>query len=248
MAALLTYVAVKKAAEPPDKEHHFGHAKYESVGALAQLVILLGLVAGIVYNAIHRLFIAPAALEIGWIAFAVMGVSICIEGWRTFSLLGAARKTGSEALAANFTHFLSDFLDSFVVIFGLIMAANGHPKADSIAALFVAAVIFSVAIRLGMQVFHSLTDRAPEGIAHEVEAIVVKIEHVIGVHDIRVRQAGSQFFTEMHVELDQEFPLAKVHEVLDEIESALRRSFPAMHVSTHPEPMARDAAGGFEKP
>jgi cation diffusion facilitator family transporter len=239
MAAVVTYIAVKKGSKPPDREHHFGHAKYESVGALAQLVILVVLVGGIVYSAIQRLSVAPPELNIGWIAFVVMGISISIEGWRTFSLLHAARKTGSEALAANFTHFLSDFLDSFVVLFGLFMASLGYPKADSFAALFVAAVILSVAIRLGFQVFHSLTDRAPEGLAREVEGIVLAVKHVIGVHDIRIRQAGSQLFTEMHVELDHEFPLAKVHDILDEIEAALRHRYPAMHVSTHPEPGQR---------
>jgi cation diffusion facilitator family transporter len=237
LAVMITFIAIKKALEPPDPEHPFGHAKFESLGALVQLIFLVLIGALIVYGALRRLFVHAEPVEIGALAFVVMGLSICVEGWRTFSLLRAARQTGSEALAASFTHFLTDFLDSFVVIFGLVMAALGYPKADSIAALFVAGVVFMLSIRLGRDVMNSLVDRAPEGLADEIERIVLGVRDVIGVHDIRVRKAGTQLFTEMHVDLDSQMPLGETHGILDRIESGLHARYPHMHVVTHPEPV-----------
>lgn len=238
LAVLITFIAIKKSVEPPDRDHPFGHAKYESVGALIQLVFLFGIGGLVVYNALERLFVQPQPVEVGLLAFIVMGLSVAVEAWRTFALLRAARATKSEALAASSTHFLTDFLDSFVVIFGLIMTAIGYPRADSFAALFVAGVILMLSIRLGREVFHSLTDRAPDGIADEVRADVLQIVAVRGVHDIRVRRAGPQLFTEMHVELDASLPLGQTHDILDQIETKLHERYPTMHVVTHPEPVA----------
>jgi cation diffusion facilitator family transporter len=242
IAVLITFAAIRQAGKPPDRDHLFGHAKYESIAALIQLIILFGLAGVIVYNACKRLFVAPSPVEIGVAAFVVMGVSICVEGWRTFALVRAARKTRSEALAASSKHFLTDLLDSLVVIFGLVMTRLGYPKADSYAALFVAAVILWLCVRLTREVFHSLTDRAPEGLAEDVEHLVLNVADVIGVHDIRVRQAGPQYFTEMHVSLAPHLTLGEAHDVLDRIEATLQGRFPGMHVVTHPEPYDSDAA------
>ncbi len=247
VAILITFLAIRQALKPPDEDHLFGHAKYESVGALLQLIFLFVLGGLIVYRALQRLFVEPAKVEIGVAAFVVMGISICVEAWRTLALMRAARKTRSEALAASSTHFLTDFLDSIVVIFGLIMTSFGYQKADTFAALFVATVILWLSFKLSRDVLHSLTDRAPEGVAKHVEEVVRKVEHVIGVHDIRVRQAGSQYFTEMHVDLAQHLPLEEVHDVLEGIELALRELYPTMHIVTHPEPVDAPPTSHFAR-
>ncbi len=247
VAILITFLAIRQAVKPPDEDHQFGHAKYESVGALLQLIFLFILGSLIVYNALRRLFVEPADVQIGLAAFVVMGISISVEAWRTFALVRAARKTRSEALAASSTHFLTDFLDSIVVIFGLIMTSLGYHKADNFAALFVAVVILWLCFRLSRDVLHSLTDRAPVGVARDVEQIVCKVENVLGVHDIRVRQAGTQYFTEMHVDLAQHLPLEEVHDVLDRIELALREFYPTMHIVTHPEPVEAPPTSHFAR-
>ena len=247
IAVLVTFLAIRLAVRPPDEDHMFGHAKYESLGALLQLIFLFLLAGLIVYNAFKRLFIEPEEVKIGIAAFIVMGVSISVEAWRTMALVRAARKTRSEALAASSTHFLTDFLDSLVVIFGLVMTSLGYHKADTFAALFVAVVILWLCFRLSRDVLHSLTDRAPAGVAQDVESIVSKVENVIGVHDIRVRQAGTQLFTDMHVDLAYHLPLGDVHHVLDQIEHALHELYPTMHVVTHPEPVDAPASSHFAR-
>jgi cation diffusion facilitator family transporter len=165
-----------------------------------------------------------------------------VDVWRTVTLHRTAKRTGSEALAASAMHFLSDLLGTLMVVFGLVMTALGYPKADSFAALAIAALVWSLTFRMGRRVFSSLTDRAPGGIALDVEGVVRSVTHVIGVHDIRVRQAGSQYFAEMHVELEPNLPLGEAHDVLNRVEEALLRRYPGMHVVTHPEPYEPDAA------
>jgi len=236
VAAIVTLIAVWMARVPPDREHHFGHAKYESVGALVQLIILLALCGFIIFEAIERLRMnTPPVVRSGF-ALGVMVVSIGVEAWRTMSLFRAARHSKSEALAASSIHFLSDFLDSIAVIIGLIFALFGYARADSYAALIVAAVILTLSVRLGRDVLHSLTDRAPAGLADDIRPIVCSVAHVMDVHDIRIRRAGAQYFAEMHVDLEPDLPLAEAHNVLDIVEDELRKRYPNMHITTHPEP------------
>lgn len=238
LAVAITFVAIKMAVKPPDRDHPFGHAKFESVAAAIELAFLFCMGGLIAFHALERLFVDPQPVQIGVLAFSVMGISIAVEAWRTLAIMRAARKTKSEALAASFTHFLTDFLDSIVVIFGLIMTACGYAKADGIAALFVAGVILMLSLKLGRDVFNSLTDRAPDGVADDVRVLVLTVANVRGVHDIRVRKAGPQLFTEMHVELDASMPLGQTHDILDEIETLLIEKYPSMHVVTHPEPIS----------
>lgn len=242
VAALVTLIAVRMASRPPDKDHHFGHSKYESVAALAQLLFLYAAAGLVIWEAVQRLNADQPARVHAIPALLVMCVALAVELWRAIVMARVARKSHSEALAASAVHFLSDVFDSVVVIVGLAAAALGYARADSYAALFVAAVILWLSVRLTRDVFFSLTDRAPAGVARHVEDVVGGVPDVLSVHDIRIRQAGAQLFTEMHVDLDPLLPLSRVHDVLDEIEHALRGHFPTMHVVTHPEPF--EHAGG----
>lgn len=236
LAALVSYFAVRNAGRPPDGEHHFGHAKFESVGALFELSFLFALGAAIVYGAVRRLMLGAPQIIVTPPAVALIALTISVDVWRTVTLHRAAQRTGSEALAASAMHFLSDLLGTLMVVFGLVMNALGYPKADSFAALAIAALVWSLTVRMGRRVLSSLTDRAPSGIAHDVEDVVRSVRHVIGVHDIRVRQAGSQYFAEMHVDLEPNLPLGEAHDVLDRVEAELQARYPGMHVVTHPEP------------
>jgi cation diffusion facilitator family transporter len=236
LAAFVSLAAVIGAARPPDREHQFGHAKYESLGALVELTFLLGLGVAIVYNAILRLMHGGPEIQVTPTAMLLIALTISVDLWRTLKLHAAAKHTGSEALAASAMHFLSDFLGTLAVVGGLIFNALGFVKADSIAALVIGGMVSTLTFRMGRNVISSLTDKAPVGVAHDVEVVVHSVEDVIDVHDIRVRQAGSQYFTEMHVNLAPQISLERAHDVLDEIEHELHKRYPKMHVTTHPEP------------
>jgi cation diffusion facilitator family transporter len=242
IAAVVSYIAIRGAGKPPDREHPYGHAKFESMGALVELIFLSGLGILILVNAVSRLASGVQPVHLGLAGVLLVAAAFSVDLWRTIVLNVTARRTRSEALGASAIHFLADLLTTVVVIVGMVMTGLGFPKADSYAALIITLVIANLAIKLGRRVFSSLTDRAPSGIARDVEDIVRSVSHVIGVHDIRVRQAGSQYFAEMHVDLEPNLPLGEAHDVLDRVEEELQARYPGMHVVTHPEPFGTHVA------
>ena len=148
-ATIITWFAVRWSDQPPDEEHHYGHAKAESVAALVETGLLFLTTAWIVYEAVKRLMGGEQHIDIAWWAFAVIGGSILVDYSRARALSRVARETSSEALEADALHFSSDMWSSAVVLLGLIAVWLGFPMADAGAAIIVSFFVGLAGWRLG---------------------------------------------------------------------------------------------------
>src|SRR3954466_16282772 len=146
VAALLTLFAVRIAVRPADHEHHYGHGKAEHLAALAESSFLMLVSLFLAYQAATRLFAdTPHEVTTTWWSVLVLTVVISVDASRAVVSARAARRHHSAALASNALHFASDLGVSFAVLVGLIFVALGEPRADAVAALFVAAVVLLAA-------------------------------------------------------------------------------------------------------
>jgi cation diffusion facilitator family transporter len=160
VAALLTLFAVRVAVRPPDHEHHYGHGKAEHLAALAESAVLLVVALAIGFESLHRVVSGGGeGVDATWWAFAVLAVVIATDLARVIASERSARRYGSPALAANAVHFASDLAGSLAVLVGLILVASGHPDADALAGLLVAALVIGLALRLLWQSVQVLMDR-----------------------------------------------------------------------------------------
>jgi cation diffusion facilitator family transporter len=244
VAALVTFLAVRISGKPADAEHRYGHGKVENLSALFETLLLLITCVWIIYEAIHRLFFQPVAIEVSIWSFIVMGISIVIDYTRSRILFRAARKYNSQALEADALHFSTDIWSSSVVIFGLICVLIGErvsglaflEKADSIAALGVAAIVVYVSIQLGMRTITGLLDVAPRGAAEEIKTGVEALPGVSNCHNVRVRTSGPHLFVDVHVLVDGNQTLYQAHALTETIEGKIRELLPSADVIVHPEP------------
>jgi cation diffusion facilitator family transporter len=244
LAAIITYVAVRAAGKPPDREHAYGHGKIENLSAMAETLLLLATCAWIITEAVHRLTVEHAAVHASFWAFAVMAVSIIVDVSRSRMLYRVAAKHRSQALEADALHFSTDIWSSAVVILGLgcVKIAASYPglafleKADSVAALIVAAIVVVVSLRLGFRTIQGLLDASPAGAAEQIQARVEKLEHVLDCHAVRVRHSGPFYFVDLHITLDGDLPLRTAHEVTERVEAVVAEIYPGADVVVHPEP------------
>jgi cation diffusion facilitator family transporter len=186
VAALVTYVAVRLAGRPADREHPYGHGKIENLSALVETLLLLVTCGWIIYEAVERLISKRVQVDASIWAFGVLAVSIFVDVTRSRMLKRVAVKHRSQALEADALHFSTDVWSSAVVMVGLVgvKVAEIFPsleflsKADAVAALVVAAIVVMVSLDLGVRTVQALLDAAPPGIADKVKAAAENVEGV----------------------------------------------------------------------
>lgn len=243
IAALLTFFAVGVAVRPADLAHQYGHGKAQHLSALAEGAILVLASCFIAWRAVtHLVGSQPAEVVATWYAFAVIAVVIVVDFSRTLVSRRAARRYGSEALAANALHFGSDLAGSGAVLLGLMLVRAGYARADSAAALFVAVLVLLAAARLMKRNVDVLMDRAPADAEEAARVAIAGIEPVVALRRLRMRQAGGRQFADVVITVPPDAAVGQGHAAADRVEAALHDALPESDVVVHVEPQEDEAA------
>ena len=149
---------------------------------------------------------------------------------------------GSEALRSNALHFGSDFAGTLAVLAGLVAAAAGYPGGDSIAALFVAALVLVAAARLIRRNVDVLMDQAPVDEEAAARAAIARIEPPVQLERLRLRQAAGRTFADAVISVSPGAAVGQGHATADRVEEALERALPGIDVVVHVEPRQGEAA------
>ena len=244
VAAIMTLLAVRISARPPDHTHLYGHGKVENLSALFETLLLVATCAWIVWEALRRLLFHTVEVEVTFWSFAVMFASIAIDVSRARVLDRAAKKYHSQALEADALHFQTDVWSSSVVILGLVAVKLGEwfpvlaflRDGDAVAALGVSGVVVWICIRLGRRTVDELLDTAPAGLEQRIAAVVEAIPGVRDCHQVRLRYSGPVLFVDLHVLVDGGQTLTQAHDLTEFIEDAIHGVAPQADVTVHPEP------------
>jgi cation diffusion facilitator family transporter len=245
VAALLTLFAVRVAVRPPDQEHHYGHGKAEHLAALGESAFLALVSLFVAYESLHRLIVGGAGVEARWWAFVVLVVVIAIDASRATVSLRTGRRLHSAALAANALHFFSDLAGSIAVLIGLALVAAGHPKADAVAALFVAVLVLAAAGRLLSQSVQVLMDHTSSAAERDVRAAVGALRPPVELRRLRVRHAAGRHFVDLVVGVPSDAGVSQAHATADDIEAAVGEALERADTVVHVEP--RTAAGDLRE-
>ncbi len=238
-ATVMTYAAVRISGKPADKEHQYGHGKFESVSALAETALLFLLSGVVIWEAAKRLteHETHAVNANAW-AFGVIALSIVVDFFRSRALSHTAKATQSQALEADALHFSSDLWASLAVLVGLGGVRLGYWWADSTAALVVAVLVCIAGWRLGRRTIDTLTDTAPEGVAEKITAIAAKIPGVVAVEHVRARAVGETTFIDLTVAVSRTLPLDRVSAIKDAVDDTIRRQVPGAEPTVTTDPVA----------
>ncbi|HEY4413775.1 MAG TPA: cation diffusion facilitator family transporter, partial [Gaiellaceae bacterium] len=243
VAALLTFFAVGVAARPADVGHQYGHGKAEHLSALGEGAILVLASLAIVWRGIVRLTgSAHPHVDAAWYALVVIGIVIVLDIARTVASARAAKRFHSAAFSSNALHFATDLGGSVAVLIGLLLVREGYPKADSIAALFVACIVLAAAVRLMRGNVDVLMDRVPTDAEAAARAAIAGLEPAIELRRLRMRQAGGRVFADVVIGVPYDAAIGQGHAAADAVERALESALPEADVVVHVEPMESDAA------
>lgn len=234
----LVLIAGRHAAQGPDSDHPYGHARYESVATLVLGLLLTAVAIGIGLDAVHRLFSPESLLQPDALALLAAAASIAVKEWLYWWTLAHAKRVRSELLRANAWHHRSDAISSVVVFVGILGTMAGLPYLDAIAAFVVALMILQIAWELAWSAVSELVDTGLD--AQRLAAVRDTIGSVGGVRDIhmlRTRLHGGQASADVHVLVDPQVSVSEGHMISLLVERRLKREIDEIaDVTVHIDP------------
>jgi len=248
VAAIIAFYSVRKAAEPPDLHHHYGHEKVENLSGVIEALLIIAAAGVIIYEGILKIISGPHLDHI-WLGITVMLVSGVVNLVVSKKVLyPVAKRTQSAALEADAAHLLTDVYTSFGVAGGLLLVKlTGWALFDPIAAIAVALLIIRTGYHLVVQSTKVLLDQTlPEEELEEIRRCVT--EHrgdlIWGYHKLRARQAGSRRHIDLHITVDETLTVAAAHETAEHIAADIRECVPNADVLVHIEPRSHERVDG----
>ena len=237
-AAIIALIMLTLAAKPPDEDHAFGHdkAEYFAGGIEGTLILIAALTIG--WTSLNRFF-HPQPIEqigIGLIITTAATVINLIVGQ---ILVRAGRKYRTITLEADGKHLMTDVWTSIGVIAGIwAVGATGWLFLDPLVALFVAANITRTGFQLTRRAALGLMDTSVSGEKQEKIRKVLDYyaaEKEIEYHALRTRRAATRSFISVHILVPGDWTVHKGHQMLEEIESEIRREVEGSIIFTHLE-------------
>ena len=221
LSDILVWFAARHASMAPDKDHPYGHGRFETAATLG-LGILLTLVAlGIVWNGIERLLDVDRPIP-GRIALLVAAAGIVAKESLYWYTIAIAKRLQSEMLRANAWHHRSDAISSVVVLIGVGGAVIGFSYMDALAAIVVGIMVAKIGWDLGWSALTELVDTAlDEDQVGEAKRVIMGIDGVRSVHMLRTRRHGAEASADVHVQVAPRLSVSEGHMISQAVEDRM---------------------------
>ena len=242
LASIVAYLSLRKADEPADADHMYGHAKVENLAAAIEGMLILVGAGVILYESVHRLTAGGKVENIG-VGITVIAVSAVVNVVVSTYLYRQARAHDSPALEGDAAHLRADAATSVAVFVGLVLIeVTGVQELDAIVALMVGSAIVYAGVRILSRSSRVLMDAALP--AEELDVVRRAIadypgSELVGFHKLRGRRAGSARHIDLHLQFAPGTSLERAHAVAHELQAAVRVTIPRADLLVHMEPSRR---------
>lgn len=238
LASVLTYLAVLRSSQPADKEHPFGHGRYEDVAGFIEGILIIIASFYIICEACKKIIVAKSFEFDSTLGIIVMSVAVLANLIVSAYLFKVAKKTDSVALYADAKHLSTDVYSSVGVLIGLVLIKiTGFALLDPLIAIFVALIILRAGILITKETLNNLVDGTlPKEDLKQIEEILNRCEKINGYKNLKSRKSGP--FRDINLTLlcEENMSLKDCHEICDFIENEIKTTFPNSQTTIHCEP------------
>jgi cation diffusion facilitator family transporter len=236
IASVVAFFSVRVSDTPPDHRHPYGHGKIENISGVIEAILIFIAAIWIIYEAIHKVLIGGVVESLG-IGSLVMLVSAIVNTIVSARLYKVAKETNSLALEADALHLKTDVYTSLGVAIGLgLIWVTKLNFLDPLVAILVAIFILRESFKMLKKAYTPLIDVSLDD--DDIQLIEFEISKLnLHAHEIRTRKAGNYKFVDMHLEMNPDIPLKKVHEMCDQLEQILKQRISNLDVNIHVEPL-----------
>jgi cation diffusion facilitator family transporter len=226
VTVLIAFLSVRIAARPPDRDHTYGHGKYENLSAFIEVIIISLLCIYIIYVSVRRIIYKDFILNLNIYVFLILIFSIIVNIIRVYYIGRAAKKYDSYALKAEFLNYSADIFGSAVVIAGLFLAGAGFMIADPIASILISLIVLTFSLKLLFRVVRNLLDYIPEEVTEKVNGILNNIPEIKSVDKLKIHEVGNIRFINIKICLEDILYLSCVEEIKDKIKKGISEIMP----------------------
>ncbi|MDD5079421.1 MAG: cation diffusion facilitator family transporter [Candidatus Omnitrophica bacterium] len=237
---IICLIGIHFASQPTDKDHPYGHKKYETLFSLV--------IAGLLFFVCFNLFkegVAklrhPAYPDINPVSFCVMLVTLGVNLWVMRYEYKKGRELKSDLLISDSLHTKADIFISLSVIAALVvMALKGPAIIDPVITIMISLFIAHVGFKIARESASILCDTAVIMDDRKISDVVLKIKGVKTCHNIRTRGRLDDIHVDMHVQVNPHMHIDDAHKISDTIEEVLKKAIPGVtDVVVHMEPLEK---------
>lgn len=239
-SSIVVIIGVKFSSKDSDKEHPYGHERFECVAAIVLSVVLLitGLMIGV--NALRNILGGNyEALTIpGTLALIAAFVSIMAkEAMYQYTKI-YAKRIDSSALMADAWHHRSDALSSIGALIGIAGARMGFPVLDPVASIVICIFIVKASYDIFMDAINKMVDHScDETTENAIRDCVKSQEGVLGVDFLHTRVFGNKIYVDLEISADGNRPLIETHAIAERVHDSIETNFPKVkHIMVHVNP------------
>lgn len=239
-SSVVTLIGFRFAGRRPDRDHPFGHGRYEYIAGLVVsfLILLMGIELG--KSSIDKIF-HPESMEGGWLVILILAVSIAVKFYMHRYNRKIGERIDSSAMKATAMDSLSDSVATAVVLLCTILYQVTEWNLDGWGGGLVALFIIYTGISSIRDTLSPLLGQAPDPeYVHQIECIVKAHPEILGIHDMVVHDYGpGHRLISLHGEVSGDGDIYVLHDVIDRIEQELHEKMGCEAV-IHMDPIAAD--------
>lgn len=246
LSDVVVLVFTHMSSKGKDRDHSFGHGKFETLATLIVSVMLVAVGTDLMIGAIRSIIGFCRGDDIpepGIIALIAAVVSILSKEILYHATVKVGKKAGSTVVVANAWHHRSDAFSSIGAMAGIggaMLLGGRWTVLDPVASCVISVAIIVIAVRLALPSLAELLETSlPEDIEQEIVAIASAVKGVNDVHELKTRRNGISFIIDAHIAVNPDISIVEAHDIATDVEDALRSRYgQETQINIHVEPSA----------
>ena len=239
-SSAISIISAKLSNRPPDKDHPFGHGRFEYLASLTIGMIILVVGYKLCETSIAKFF-APEPMEISYWSIGVLILSIAVKGWMYYYNRYIGKKINSGVNEATAADSINDAIATTGVLVATIAQQFTTLPVDAAAGTLIGLMIIYAGYGIVREIVNILLGQAPdEQLVKQIVQMALQCDYVVGVHDIKIHDYGpGRMFGSLHAEIPDTADLVEVHAALDVLEDEIQEKF-QIEFSIHMDPLCTD--------
>lgn len=239
-SSVVTLLGFRLAQRPADKDHPYGHARYEYLSGLAVAALILLIGAELVESSVRKI-LHPEPMDCSAVTFTVLLCSIAVKLWMSGFFKALGKFIRSTTLQATSLDSRNDVIATSAVLLGCLVNRFFRLNIDGFVGLAVAVFILYSGINIAKDTISPLLGKqADDALLANISKLVLSHEKVLGIHDLLVHDYGpGQCFASVHAELNANQDSLTCHDIIDDIERDALNQL-NVHLVIHFDPVMTD--------